>query len=194
MSDSLCPADPSIAPLRDGEFWVFAYGSLMWNPGFAHEERVPALLRGGHRALCIRSMHYRGTPEVPGLVLGLDRGGSCRGVAFRVPRPEVEATYAYLTEREMVTRVYTEQWRRLRLDDGREVRALTYFADPHHPQYIRLTSREEIVAYVLRAQGIKGPCRDYVIATLEAMAQIGIRDHSLDWLSEALAAAAAASA
>lgn len=194
MSDSLRPAHPSIAPLPAGDLWVFAYGSLMWNPGFEHVEHIPALLRGGHRALCIRSMHYRGTPEVPGLVLGLDRGGSCRGVAFRVREDKADATYAYLTEREMVTRVYTEQWRSLRLDDGRKVRALTYFADTTHPQYIRLTAREEIVAHVLRAQGIKGPCRDYVLSTLEAMRHIGIQDHALDWLSEALAAAAAASA
>lgn len=191
MSDSLRPANPSIAPPAalpsDGEFWVFAYGSLMWNPEFDFVERVPALLWGAHRALCIQSMHYRGTQEVPGLVLGLDRGGSCRGVGFRVAPENAARTYAYLTEREMVTRVYTEQWRLLRLDDGRRVKALTYFADPHHPQYIRLTTREEILQRVVAAQGIKGPCRDYVLATLKAMAEIGIRDHALDWLSSALA-------
>ncbi len=192
MSDSLRPADPSIVLPRAaslaGEFWVFAYGSLMWNPEFDFVERLPALLRGGHRALCIQSMNYRGTPEVPGLVLGLDRGGSCRGVGFRVAPEKAEATYAYLTEREMLTRVYTEQWRMLQLEDGRRVRALTYFADPHHPQYIRLTAHEDILRRVKAAHGIKGPCRDYVISTLNAMREIGIRDHALDWLSSALAA------
>ncbi len=191
MSDSLCPVDTSIAALPACDLWVFAYGSLMWNPGFDHEEKVAALLRGGHRALCILSTHYRGTPEAPGLVLGLDRGGSCRGIAFRVAAEKTAATYAYLTAREMVSRVYAEKWRMLQLEDGRRVRALAYFADPLHPQYVRLNSREEVLRRVQGARGSSGPCREYVLATLLAIRQIGVRDHALDWLSDALAAASA---
>lgn len=181
--------NPSIASTPPGDLWVFGYGSLMWNPGFEHVERMPALLRGGHRALCILSTHYRGTPEVPGLVLGLVRGGACRGIAFRVAAKKARETHAYLTEREQVTKVYQEQWRRLTLGDGRQVSALTYFADTMHPQYVRLP-RDEILSRVRHAHGRAGSCRDYVLSTIAAMAQVGVRDQALEWLSGALSDAA----
>ena len=98
------------------DFWVFGYGSLMWRPGFAFVESVTAHLAGEHRALCVYSWVHRGTPEQPGLVLGLDRGGSCRGVAFRVDGGRRDEVVAYLREREMVTSVYREVWRTIRLD------------------------------------------------------------------------------
>src|SRR6478609_11323266 len=107
-----------------GEFWVFGYGSLVWRPGFEYEERCLATLHGFHRALCVLSHVHRGTPERPGLVLGLDRGGSCRGVAFRVPQENRDATMAYLAAREQVTMVYRETWHNLRLADGRMVRGV----------------------------------------------------------------------
>ena len=91
------------------DLWVFGYGSLMWRPGFPFLESLPGRLRGYHRSLCVLSHVHRGTPERPGLVLGLDRGGSCRGMAFRVAGPEAAATLAYLREREQVTAVYVER-------------------------------------------------------------------------------------
>ena len=91
-------------PKRDAPFWVFAYGSLMWRPGFPHADSRPAVLHGYHRALCVYSTRYRGTPERPGLVLGLDRGGSCRGRVRRVSGEDAGHVRAYLTEREMVNR------------------------------------------------------------------------------------------
>jgi hypothetical protein len=106
------------------DFWVFGYGSLMWRPGFAHEETRQARLFGYHRALCVRSFVHRGTPERPGLVLGLDRGGSCHGVAFRVRPADRDTVTEYLRARELVTNVYLETTRKVRLDDGRDVRAL----------------------------------------------------------------------
>ena len=110
------------------ELWVFGYGSLMWNPGFEFAEQAPAALIGAHRSLCIYSFHHRGTPESPGLVLGLDEGGACRGVAFRVEAAGSEATLAYLREREQVTEVYVEAFRPVSLLDGsgRELEALCY--------------------------------------------------------------------
>jgi glutathione-specific gamma-glutamylcyclotransferase len=188
MSDTL-PLPPPSIPVS-GDLWVFGYGSLMWNPGFEHVERVPALLRGSHRALCIRSIRHRGTAEAPGLVLGLDRGGSCRGIAFRVARERAEATHAYLTEREQMNRVYKEQLRPLLLEDGRRVMGLAYVADRSHWQYARL-SQAEILAHVRAGHGESGACRDYVLSTLATMASIGITDHSLDWLAGALASEAA---
>ena len=120
-----------------GDLWVFGYGSLMWRPGFDVLERVPARLIGLHRALCVFSFVHRGTPEKPGLVLGLDRGGMCRGIAFRVAAAKREKTIAYLRGREQVTSVYLETMRRIELEDEarRQVRALTYIVDRGHVQY-----------------------------------------------------------
>ena len=98
----------------DNDLWIFGYGSLMWRPGFEYQERIQATLNGYHRALCILSVHHRGSVERPGLVLGLDKGGSCRGIAFRVADQHAEATLAYLREREQVTSVYLETHHRSR--------------------------------------------------------------------------------
>jgi len=185
MSDTVPLTASSIALDLNEDLWVFGYGSLMWRPGFEHVETSPALLRGVHRALCIRSIRHRGTRDAPGLVLGLDQGGSCRGIAFRVAREKAQETHAYLTEREQMNLVYKEQLRPLVLADGRRVRALAYVADRSHPQYVRL-GREAILAHVLAGQGESGACRDYVLSTLAAMAALGINDHALGWLSGAL--------
>lgn len=165
---------------------MFGYGSLMWRPGFSYAERVPGLLRGAHRALCVYSFRHRGTREAPGLVLGLDHGGACQGIAFRVPAAEVEATYAYLTEREQLNKVYHEAFRPVRLQDGRVVRALAYVVNRQHPQYARRLDHGRVLEFVLQGHGESGSCRDYVLNTLASIRELGIRDHALDWLDEAL--------
>jgi cation transport protein ChaC len=174
----------------DGEasdLWVFGYGSLMWRPGFAYAEAHPAVLRGWHRALCVYSWHHRGTRERPGLVLGLDRGGACRGVAFRIPAHEAEAVRAYLIAREQVTMVYAEIAPQARLDDGRTVRVMTFSADRAHPQY---AGRLTVVAQadlVRDAQGVSGRNVDYLANTLRRLAEIGVRDSGLTALGRMLA-------
>jgi cation transport protein ChaC len=161
------------------DLWVFGYGSLMWRPGFEFVERVEATLNGYHRALCILSVHHRGTPERPGLVLGLDRGGSCRGIAFRVAPEMTEATLDYLREREQVTSVYRETQHRLRLGDGRVVQGTAFTVDRTHTQYARTLSHEALVERVRHGVGVSGNNPDYVRATVAELASMGIRDRTL---------------
>ena len=161
---------------ESGDLWVFGYGSLMWRPGFSYRERHLATLTGYHRSLCIFSHVHRGTPEMPGLVLGLDRGGKCRGVAFAVEGPERDATLAYLREREQATSVYLERHAKVRLDDGRVVRAVTYVADRQHPQYAGRLPTEDLLRLVNQGVGISGANPDYVRATHEQLIEMGVSD------------------
>lgn len=161
-----------------GARWVFAYGSLMWRPGFAYVEKRPALLQGFHRAFCVYSHHYRGTPEAPGLVLGLDRGGSCRGVAFRVGAEDWAAVKAYLDERELVTYAYTPRLLTAHTPDG-AVPVYTYVADPDHPQYAGDLGMERTAAIIMEAAGIAGLNRDYLINTLRHLEGEGYADMAL---------------
>ncbi|MFN3719867.1 MAG: gamma-glutamylcyclotransferase [Rhizobium rhizophilum] len=168
------------------EFWVFGYGSLMWNPGFPYEERVLARLGGYRRSLCVRSYVHRGTEERPGLVLGLDRGGSCKGVAFRVAPVNWQSAVDYLRERELVTSVYLERHVRTRLADGRDVRALTYVIDRAHSQYAGAIAVDEAARIVESAVGRSGPNPVYVANTVAHMRELGIRDHWLESVASAI--------
>lgn len=173
---------------RDEDIWVFAYGSLMWRPGFDFVERVPARLIGAHRALCVYSHVHRGTPEKPGLVLGLDHGGSCRGVAFRVAAAAREATVAYLREREQATSVYVEALRSVWLDGSpeRRVGALCYLIDRSHAQYAGRLSLEQQLHFVRQGHGRSGRNPDYVIETVKALEALGCYDRDLQLLTERL--------
>ena len=167
------------AALPRGDLWVFGYGSLMWSPGFPFRERSVGLLRGYHRALCILSTRYRGTDRRPGLVMGLCRGGSCWGMAFRVPGAHVAAALARLWHREMRRRVYYAKLVPVRIARGRRVRALAFIADPDHAQYTReldLHSRAQLVA---QGVGERGRCTDYIRHTLEHMYELGVTDPHL---------------
>jgi glutathione-specific gamma-glutamylcyclotransferase len=189
MTDTVSIAPPSISTtLQAGadDLWVFAYGSLMWRPGFRHVETQPALLRGAHRALCVYSFHHRGTPECPGLVLGLDHGGSCHGIAFRVAAADAGETRAYLTEREQISYVYRDVMRPVILRDGRRVEALAYVVERSHPQYAHGLDRADILTHIRQGHGLSGPCRDYVLSTIHSLSTLGIKDHALSWLEPAL--------
>lgn len=180
------PSDSGRESLHTDGLWVFGYGSLMWNPGFAYEERVAARLLGAHRSLCVYSIHWRGTHERPGLVLGLDRGGSCIGIAFRVAPENAQATLSYLREREQVTMVYREATRRIWLRDGsgRAAPAVVFLVDRSHAQYAGGLDREQRIRHVRQGHGVGGPNRDYVLSTREHLRELGIRDPELDWLAE----------
>ena len=174
---------------QDGEdLWVFGYGSLIWRPGFDFIERRNARLVGAHRALCVYSFVHRGTAERPGLVLGLDQGGTCRGIAYRVAAGKRAATIDYLRGREQATMVYREAMRAVWLDENPKlrVRALCYMVDRGHVQYAgRLTLAQQL-HYVRQGRGRSGINRDYVVETVKALEELGYRDKELHLLAERL--------
>jgi cation transport protein ChaC len=170
------------------DLWVFGYGSLMWSPGFAFEEQAPARLRGAHRALCVYSVVHRGTQAKPGLVLGLDKGGACKGVAFRVTPGTEDETVAYLRAREQVTDVYVEAMRPVVLLDGsgRNFRALCYLVDRNHEQYAGKLSIEEQLAIIRAGKGQAGGNVEYVLRTFQHLEDAGAHDPLLSELVMAL--------
>jgi cation transport protein ChaC len=173
------PHDKAQLELPLGEdFWVFGYGSLMWDPGFPHLEVRLGMLYGFHRHLCIYSHIYRGTPERPGLVFGLDRGGSCRGLVYRVPAAEGEAVIDYLMEREMVTKVYRPRWVKVHTQEG-PVTAATFTVDGGHKQYAGRLSDAELVEHILQGRGSSGSALEYLEKTVHHMDALGIGDPPL---------------
>ncbi len=178
----------SLVPDPSGDLWVFAYGSLMWRPGFDYLERLPARLTGLHRSLCVYSFVHRGTPEKPGLVLGLDRGGACRGIAFRVAAGKRAETIAYLREREQATKVYIEAIRNVTLMDRerRQVPSLVFLVDRGHPQYAGKLSLDQQLHHIRQAHGKSGANPDYVLATVAELESHGYRDENLRQLAERL--------
>lgn len=167
------------------EMWVFGYGSLMWEPGFAPAERMAATLSGWHRSFCMRSIHYRGTPERPGLVLALDRAeaATCAGVAFAVAPDQQTAVRAYLQARELVSDAYLELRLPVRLADGRTVEAITYVIDRDHCQYCSGYSSEEQAQIIARSRGQTGTNADYLWNTAAHLDELGLPDPELAWLA-----------
>lgn len=172
--------------------WVFGYGSLLWNPGFAPVEQVPARLTGWQRSFCMLSIHHRGTETAPGLVLALDAldGAQCDGVAFRVAASEVAAVHAALRDRELISSAYVERMLPVTLADGRAVEALVYVIDPAHVQYCRhdLETQARMIA---RAVGGRGPNTEYLYNTAAHLTALGVADPDLDWLVSRVRAIAA---
>jgi cation transport protein ChaC len=169
------------ARLPKGELWVFGYGSLMWSPCFAYREKAPARIHGYHRALCILSTRYRGTHHRPGLVMGLCRGGSCWGMAYRISASQVRGALRRLWHREMPRRVYEPRLVSAQLTgSGRSVRALAFLADPSHPSYVRELDLHGRARLVAQGIGQRGPCVDYIRNTLDHMHEVGVRDPHLE--------------
>lgn len=177
----------------DRDLWIFAYGSLMWRPDFAYAERRRARVYGFHRALCIYSHHWRGTAERPGLVLGLDRGGSCVGLCFRIAREASAATLAAVRERELVTGVYEEIAAPVRLEHGERLMALTYVARRGHAQYAGGLPAAEQARLVRQGRGIAGSNLDYIRNTCRHLEDLGIRDARLGGLTAAVTSPVAGS-
>ncbi|RMD88582.1 MAG: gamma-glutamylcyclotransferase [Alphaproteobacteria bacterium] len=165
--------------------WVFGYGSLMWNPGFTPAERIVAELSGYARSFCMRSIHHRGTPQQPGLVLALDEAPAarCRGLAFRVRDAERRAVLDELRARELISSAYLERVLSVRLADGRAVAAVVYVVDRDHVQYCGGLALEEQARIIARAVGGRGPNTEYLYNTAAHLEELGIEDRSLSWLA-----------
>jgi cation transport protein ChaC len=166
------------------DLWVFGYGSLMWRPGFAYEEAQHARLTGYKRCFCIYSVHHRGTTERPGMVLGLDRGGACEGIVYRVTAAKAAETTRYLRAREQVNGVYREAHVPVELISGphREVLALTYIVERAHPNYAGQLPLAVQARLIHGSQGRSGANLDYFISTLRHLAELGIRERELERL------------
>ena len=167
------------------DLWLFGYGSLIWNPAFDFVERRVARLHGYHRRFCLWTHLGRGTRERPGLTLGLDRGGSCGGVAFRIAAAAVEAELDVVWRREMVTNAYRPTWVKLRLA-GRIVPAVAFVINHGHARYARNLCDDEIATVIAAAEGQLGPCRDYLYNTVTHLEALGIQDRGLARLAEAV--------
>jgi cation transport protein ChaC len=163
----------------DTDLWVLGYGSLMWRPGFEHDEMRPAMLDGWHRAFCVYSRHWRGTPERPGLVLGLDAGGTTRGLAFRVSGARAPQVIDYLNERELIGYAYQARTLDVALDDGRVVSAYTFVADTEHHHYAGTLPLEQAASIIMDAQGRAGLNRDYLINTIRQLEKDGFAEPAL---------------
>lgn len=180
---------PGSAPFAAPEFraclearadiWIFGYGSLMWNPGFRHCDAEPALLRGWHRRFCVYSHRYRGTPERPGLVLGLDRGGSCRGMAFRIARPDVEEAMHSLWDREMNGGAYRFRTLSAALGSGKTIAVRAFVVDRGHKSYAGRLSIDETARLILQGIGARGHCREYLENTVRQLESLGLVDRML---------------
>lgn len=166
------------AELPEGPLYVFGYGSLVWRAGFEYQRCLPARIYGFHRALRVWSWHHRGTEDRPGLVLGLDSGGSCRGCVFEVESARKRAVADYLWEREMVTAVYTPRLVPAHTDEGSFL-SLAFVLDRAHPQYAGSLSAEEAAGHIDGAHGLSGPNLEYVRETIRGLEAMGIHDAGL---------------
>jgi cation transport protein ChaC len=171
--------DTMAARPTDAEIWVFAYGSLMWNPAFHFTDRRVARLYGYHRSFCLRTPIGRGTPDRPGLVLGLDRGGSVQGVALKIDEAQAEEELDVIWAREMLAGSYRPTWVHLVGQDRRRFHAIAFVMDRSHDRYCGGLSAEETAQHIAHAEGRLGPCSDYLENTVAAMDEIGIADGAM---------------
>src|SRR4051812_40687913 len=164
------------------DVWLFGYGSLIWNPAFHFAERRIALLRSWQRSFCLWLRIGRGSTEHPGLMLALDRGDACRGMAFRIPAAEVRTELPLIWVRERATGAYAARWVTVETDEG-TVPAITFFADREHPLYAGPMPMERAASLIAEAAGRLGTCEDYLVSTADHLREIGLSDPHLEELA-----------
>ncbi|OYY03332.1 MAG: gamma-glutamylcyclotransferase [Acidocella sp. 35-58-6] len=167
------------------DLYVFGYGSLIWNPAFDYAEKRAALLHGYHRRFCLKMLMGRGTLETPGLMLALDHGGACKGVAFRIAADKIQTELALLWQREMFGGAYLARWVRLMTPLG-PIRALTFIINRKHPRYLPEISVEQTASLIATGCGDLGTCREYLENTIAHLAELGLRDSGLERIARAL--------
>jgi cation transport protein ChaC len=167
------------------DFYVFGYGSLIWNPAFEYIEKRAALLRGWHRRFCLKMLLGRGTPETPGLMLALDHGGACKGVAFRVEPAKIRQELGVLWQREMWGGAYNARWVTLATEQG-PIRAVTFVINRRHPRYMPELNVEQTAAMIATGCGYLGSCREYLENTISHLSALGLRDAGLERIARAL--------
>jgi glutathione-specific gamma-glutamylcyclotransferase len=166
---------------RPRRVWVFAFGSLMWNPAFHYVERRTARVHGFHRQFCLWARAGRGSPERPGLMLSLESGGSCTGVAYRVAAKAAATELDVLWRREMSTMAYRPVWTVAHTSKGREP-AIAFSANRLHERYVPGLEDEAVARYLATGAGPMGRCCDYLFDTVAHLRQLGIRDRRLEAL------------
>jgi cation transport protein ChaC len=175
--------DRTLRTAPKGDVWIFAYGSLIWNPIFPVAEERVARVHGLHRSFCIWSRLGRGSPTKPGLVLGLTRGGNCRGVVLRLEQQHVAEELALVWRREMVTGAYKPTWVKARTNQG-TVNAIAFVADRRRDSYAGDLSEADAAAVICNGVGFLGSCSDYLSLTIAGLAQRGIPDEALERLAD----------
>lgn len=179
---SLDRAIDAVAP--DQDLWLFAYGSLIWNPLFHHAEQRPALVRGLHRRFCLWSRMGRGSPDSPGLMLALEHGGRCQGFAFRIPAAQIRTELTLIWRREMTLGSYEARWVKAAVAGGEPVRALSFVINRRCRQYAGKLPRDEVVEILARASGRLGSAADYLFQTVDCLRANGVSDLPLFELAE----------
>lgn len=164
------------------DIWVFGYGSLIFNPVIEHSERLFARVYGHHRRFCLWTQIGRGSPEFPGLVLALDKGGSCPGVAFKLPPDLAIAELDLLWKREMITLAYRPTWLKLHTTTGIK-RGIGFVANPKRPVFAPRMTFDETAHVIANAEGFLGPCHDYLFNTLQGLQELGISDPTMEKLA-----------
>ena len=167
------------------DLWVFGYGSLIWNPAFEYIEKRPALLRGWHRRFCLKLLIGRGSLQSPGVMLALDEGGSCHGVAFRIAADKVREELSILWQREMYGGAYDARLVPLEAG-GEQIEAVTFVINRDHPRYIKELSVEQTAALIATGCGDLGTCREYLENTVKHLDELGLSDEGLARIAAAL--------
>lgn len=164
---------------------VFAYGSLMWNPALEYASHARASVHGWHRSFCLRNVVGRGGPDRPGLMLALDRGGSCNGLLLRIPGHLVRSELSILWRREMTWGTYDARWVTARAC-GSATRAITFVANRRHDRYLKGLPLAEAARLINSGEGSLGTCRAYFDATVARLRELGIEDHRMEQLRKAV--------
>ena len=184
LSDAEIEADLDATLTRRApgeDVWLFGYGSLMWNPAIEFSERRGGVVHGWHRRFCLGLHGGRGSPDNPGLMLALERGGRCAGMLFRIPAPDARAELLLAWRRERFTDAYHSRWVTAMTSDG-PVRAVTFVANRAHLRYAGRLDEAVVAARLASANGVLGSCAAYLAETLNALQSVGLRDRTLERL------------